>query len=74
MESLLFLLSLIAVGIIVHWSITNDKVPLYGKTRGLLSMTDGEYETLAQQPRPSRKIPSSAWRGRESQPGSTHFK
>lgn len=59
MESLLFLLMLIGVAVIIHWSIINDKVPLYGKTKGLLSMNDAGYETLAQQAPPPRR----GWRG-----------
>ncbi len=42
MESLLFIASLVAFGVIVYWSIGNDGVPLHGRTRGLLAMDGAE--------------------------------
>ena len=38
MDSILFLLSLIALVVIVGWAVVNDKVPDGGRTKGLLAM------------------------------------
>jgi len=44
MDTLLFLLSLGGMVLIVFWSLQNDKMPMDGKTHGLLAMKDPEED------------------------------
>ncbi len=40
MDSVLFLLAVVGIVVVVAWSVMNDRVPLNGRTRGLLAMRD----------------------------------
>ena len=51
MDSFLFLLSLIALVVIVGWAIVNDKVPDGGKTKGLLAMVHPDDKVPPKKPR-----------------------
>jgi len=39
-QSIFFLIALIAVAIVIQWAIANDKTPPDGETHGLLAMKD----------------------------------
>lgn len=40
MDSVLFLLAVVGIVVVVAWSVMNDRVPLNGRTHGLLAMRD----------------------------------
>jgi len=42
MDSIFFLLALIGIVVVVVWSVRNDRIPMNGRTRGLLAMRDAE--------------------------------
>ena len=44
MNGIYFLCFLVAFGVVFHWARKNDKVPLDGRTSGLLRMDDGTDE------------------------------
>ena len=65
-QSIFFLVALIAVAIVIHWAITNDKTPPEGQTHGLLAMKDEKPFAARQQhdglPTADEKLPPPAGR------------
>ena len=56
MDSVLFLLAVIGIVVVITWSVMNDRVPLNGRTHGLLAMRD---ETPAEPAIEESRTPAS---------------
>lgn len=50
MDGLFYLFGLLGIGLILFWSIQNDKLPPDGKTKGILAMRDPDKEEKVEQP------------------------
>ena len=59
MDSVLYLFALIGIVIVVLWSVRNDRVPMNGRTRGLLAMREPEQAGTEGDNDPAEKRPES---------------
>lgn len=62
MESIYYLFGLLGIGVILFWSIQNDKLPPDGKTKGLLAMKDPDEEDKVEEPKTRRPAVHPAMR------------
>ena len=54
MDGIFFFCALVGIVVVVIWSVRNDRVPMNGRTRGLLAMRDAE-EPMGRVDSPSKQ-------------------